>query len=99
MRMWINAHAPDQILPCINMFDLPSLRMVREQIELPRKEPQTLSAAGKQLRQIANDLYQMLDKQTPPYRFNRTQIEIHEKDEPDGIVALLEAEPLAGYHG
>ena len=69
MRLWIKAHAPDEILPYMKMSDLPSLRKLRELIELPRKEAQTLFAAGKQLRQIASDLYQMLVKQTPPHRF------------------------------
>ena len=77
------------ILPCIKVSDLPSLPKIREQIELPRKEAQTLFAAGKQLRQIANDLYQMLDEQTPPCRSNGTQSVMLETDEPDGIVAPL----------
>ena len=42
------------------------------------------------------DLYQILDKRVPPYRFKRTQIVVHESDEPDDVLALLEAEPLAG---
>ena len=74
MRLWIKAHAPDEILLYMKMSDLPSLRKLRELIELPRKEAQTLFAAGKQLRQVAGDLYQMLVKQTPPHRFNTTQI-------------------------
>ncbi len=69
MQMWIKAHAPDEALEWITVSDLP--RKPREQVELPRKEAQTLFAAGKQLRQTANDLYQMLERQTPPYRFNR----------------------------
>ena len=44
---------------------------IRKQIELPRKEVQTLLDAGKELRQTANALYQMLERQIPPYRFNR----------------------------
>ena len=71
MRMWITARAPDEILHRIRMSDLPSLRKGPQQIELPREEAHTLFAAGKQLRQTANDVYQVLDQQTPPYRFNR----------------------------
>ena len=68
MQMWIKVRAPDEPLPWIKMSDLP--QMVRKQIELPRKEAQTLFAAGKQLRKTANDLYQVLEEQTPPYRFD-----------------------------
>ncbi len=35
----------------------------------------------------------------PLYRSNGTQFVVHETDEPDGIVALLEAEPPAGHEG
>lgn len=69
MRMWITVRSPDEALPWITVSDLP--RKPREQVELPRTEAQTLFAAGKQLRQTANDLYQTLERQTPPYRFNR----------------------------
>lgn len=69
MRMSIKAHAPDEIVPCIRMSDLP--RKIPAPIKLPKEETQTLFAAGKQLRQTAYELYQTLEEQTLPYRFNR----------------------------
>ena len=70
MRMWIKERNPDDLLPFLKMSELPSPRKIEERVELPRAEAQTLLAAGKQLRQTANDLYQMLERQTPPYRFD-----------------------------
>ncbi len=71
MRTWIATHSPDETLHWIKMSDLPSPRKSPQEIKLPREEAQTLFAAGKQLRQTAIDLYQVLERQTPPYRFDR----------------------------